>query len=225
MVKNNDGSISLTFAVKNTGTYAGREVCEVYVRNPENRDFRAKRELRGFAKIYLEPDEKREVKIDLPGRAFCVFQNGSFKVIEGEYEIQIGSSLNDIRLKMPCSIEGEKLECPLTLDNKIPLSKEDFEKIYTYERTNFSDLKPGEFTLKNSLAQLEKYSSLARRWVRIGKLLIKLKFITKKSDDPEIMMMTEGMMEGNIDTVSNQSGGLIKFRTAKKIVDSANRGK
>ncbi len=50
-------------------------------------------------------------------------------------------------------------------------------------------------------------------------------YITKPADDPEIRMMIEGMLEGNIDTVSNQSGGLIKKKTAKKIVDSANKGK
>ncbi len=223
--KENDGSVSLTFSVKNIGRAAGSEVCEVYVRNPDNRDFRAKRELRGFEKIYLEPDEKREVRITLKDRAFSVFQDGSFKVIGGRYEIQAGASLNDIRLKAPVDIDGEKLNCPLTLDNKIPLSEEDFDKIYTYEKTKFSELKPGEFSMKNSLAQLQKHSELARRWIFIGKTLIRLMFLSKPADDPEIRMMVEGMLEGNIDTVSNQSGGLIKKKTARKIVDSANKGK
>ena len=225
VTKENDGSVSLSFAVKNTGRIAGSEVCEVYVRNPENKDFRAKRELRGFEKIYLEPDEKREVKITLKERAFSVFTDGSFKVIGGKYEIQVGASLDDIRLKAPVDIDGESLNCPLTLDNKVPLSAADFDKIYTYEKTAFTYLKPGEFSMKNSLAQLGAHSGLARRWISIGKALIRLMFITKPADDPEIRMMVEGMLEGNIDTVSNQSGGLIKKKTARKIVDSANKGK
>ncbi|MCR4789208.1 MAG: glycoside hydrolase family 3 C-terminal domain-containing protein, partial [Lachnospiraceae bacterium] len=93
------GEVKVSFSVENTGKTAGKEVCEVYVRNPENGDFRAKRELRGFTKLYLESGEKREVSVTLNDRAFSVFQNGTFSVIGGEYEIQVGASLNDIRLK------------------------------------------------------------------------------------------------------------------------------
>lgn len=49
-------------------------------------------------------------------------------------------------------------------------------------------------------------------------------YFPKSMQDPEVRMMTEGILEGNIDSVCNQSGGLIKNRTIKKIVDSANKG-
>ena len=41
----------------------------------------------------------------------------------------------------------------------------------------------------------------------------------------EKKMMLEGIPEGNIDSVCNQSGGIIKKKTMNRIVASANRGK
>ena len=85
-------------------------------------------------------------------------------------------------------------------------------------------MKPGEFTTKNSLIQMAPYSRLARKWIRIGKIAARLMYFPKSVQDPEVRMMTEGILEGNIDSVCNQSGGLIKNRTIQKIVDSANKG-
>lgn len=89
-------------------------------------------------------------------------------MIGGTYEIQIGASLNDIRLTKEMEISGVELKGPLSLKNPVPLTKEDFDRIYTYSRTHLSHTVPGEFTTKNSLMQMQPYSRLARRWIRIG---------------------------------------------------------
>ena len=211
------------FSIKNTGNFAGSEIAQVYVKNPENDDFRAKRELKAFTKIFLEKGEKKEVKIALDSAAFSVWQEGDFTVIGGEYEIQISASLNDVRLKGKISIEGEKLKCPLSKKCNIPLCQSDFDKIYTYPKTHFSSLKRGEFSLKNSLSQLAPYSAKARLFMAFGKLAVKLMFFTKPFNDPEVQMFYGGIVEGNLDTVCNQSGGLLKRKTMQKLVDSANR--
>ena len=107
----------------------------------------------------------------------------------------------------------------------VPLSEIDFHSIYYEPLTHFSDLKPGEFTTKNSLRQMQEYSWLARRWNKLGKILVRLMYFPKSLRDPEARMMLEGILEGNIDSVCNQSGGMIKKKTINKIVASANRGK
>lgn len=107
----------------------------------------------------------------------------------------------------------------------VPLSEEDFCSIYTYRRTHLSDTRPGEFTAKNSLSQMQAYSRLARMWIRIGKIAIRLMYFLKSVKDPEVRMMLGGIMEGNIDSVCNQSGGIVKKKTIMKIINSANRGK
>lgn len=71
---------------------------------------------------------------------------------------------------------------------------------------------------------MQPYSKLARKWIRIGKLLAKLMYFPKSAKDPEVRMMLEGILEGNIDSVCNQSGGIVKKKTIMKIVESANKG-
>ena len=73
--------------------------------------------------------------------------------------------------------------------------------------------------------QMRPYSRLARKWICIGKLAVRLMYFPKPLKDPEVRMMLEGILEGNLDSVCNQSGGLIKHKTIIKIVNSANRGK
>ena len=120
-------------------------------------------------------------------------------------------------------MEGVKLQCPLTIHTSIPLSEEDFDAVYTYQRTCFSHTKPGEFTTKNSLRQMQPYSAPARKWSRIGMLAARVLYFSNPFNDPEVRMMSEGILEGNIDSVCNQSGGMIKHSTIQRIVDSANR--
>lgn len=223
--KNGQTSYEVSFEIQNAGNMAGSEIAEVYVKNPDTKAFRAKRELRGFTKVRLEPGECKTVTIQLSERAFSVYQDHEFQVISGEYEIQIGVSLQDIRLSQKVEIEGKELKNPLTLEHKVPLSREEFDKLYEGKRTHFSHTMPGEFTTKNSLNQMRPYSHLARRWLRIGKLAVRLMYFPKPMYDPEVRMMWEGIADGNIDSVCNQSGGLVKHKTILKIVRSANRRK
>ena len=221
--KDDKDNICISFWVENTGDTAGSEVSQIYIKNPDSDDFRAKKELKSFAKTFLNPGEKRFVEILMDDRAFSVYQNGEFQRIEGIYEIQVGASVQDIRLSGRIVVDGAELDFSLKKTAEMPLSKKDFCLIYAYPYSNLSGIKPGEFTTKNSLIQMAHYSALARRWIRIGKLFARLMYFPKSMKDPEVRMTVEGIMEGNIDSVCNQSGGIIKKKTIMKIVDSANR--
>lgn len=220
-----DGTLCASFWVENAGDAAGSEISEVYVKNPASDVFLAKRELRGFAKTFLEAGEKKKVEIRLDDRAFCVYQNGDFQTIGGCYEIEVGASVRDIRLSKKLEVEGSRLIFPLKKSAGIPLSEKDFDAIYSYPKKQFSDRKPGEFTTKNSLIQMQPYSRVAKRWIRIGKIYARLAYFPKSVNDPEVRMTLQGILEGNLDSVCNQSNGIITKKTIQKIVDSANRGK
>lgn len=107
--RNNAKSLCISFQVENTGDTAGSEISEVYVKNPGSDLFRADKELRGFTKIFLKPGEKKQIEITLDDRAFSVYQNGEFQVIGGRYEIQVGASLQDIRLSEKIEVTGTKM--------------------------------------------------------------------------------------------------------------------
>ena len=66
-----DGA-GVSFTVKNSGSVAGAEIAQVYVAPKCGGVFRPKKELRGFARVYLEPGESRSVHIELPERGAVV---------------------------------------------------------------------------------------------------------------------------------------------------------
>lgn len=67
----------VTVPVTNTGERRGAEVVQVYVRPGESRLVRPRTELRGFAKVELDPGESREVTVVLRDRAFAYWDDGS----------------------------------------------------------------------------------------------------------------------------------------------------
>ncbi|MDD2981037.1 MAG: glycoside hydrolase family 3 C-terminal domain-containing protein, partial [Hespellia sp.] len=102
----------VSFDVKNTGGMTGAEVAQVYITARDSAIFRAKRELKGFAKVRLNPGEKRRVTVTLDDKAFRFYNTEKMQwdVEAGEYEIQVGKSCEDIRLHDCVEIEGSRLE-------------------------------------------------------------------------------------------------------------------
>ena len=88
------------FTVRNTGDAAGAEVVQMYVGLPASKILRAKKELKGFAKIFLAPGESKEVTIPFDGYTFRYWnvKKNAWTVEGGTYIISIGSSVADIRL-------------------------------------------------------------------------------------------------------------------------------
>jgi beta-glucosidase len=80
--------------VTNTGERAGSEVVQVYVRHVGAEVERPDRELKGFAKVALEPGETATVTMALDPRAFAYWDTGlgAWHAPAGAYEILVGSS-------------------------------------------------------------------------------------------------------------------------------------
>ncbi|MDR2178116.1 MAG: glycoside hydrolase family 3 C-terminal domain-containing protein [Treponema sp.] len=96
------------FTLTNTGARSGVETPQVYIGMKDSAVFRPLRELKGFARVTLEPGETRRVHIPLDGKAFRFFnvQSGQFEVEEGRYTIQVGASSGDIRLEADVFVPG-----------------------------------------------------------------------------------------------------------------------
>jgi beta-glucosidase len=92
--------VSVSLRVTNTGKRAGAEVVQVYVGQPSCLVERPIRELKGFAKVYLDPSESRRVAIDLSRRAFAYWsvEANDWKVEPGEFVIEAGVSSRSITL-------------------------------------------------------------------------------------------------------------------------------
>lgn len=110
-------TVTVSLDVTNTGDIAGAEIVQLYIRNPVGEEIRPEKELRNFAKVYLEPKETKTITMELNGRAFAYYHVGihDWYVESGEYEILIGSSSRDIRLHYTIRITGTK-EIPFVAD-------------------------------------------------------------------------------------------------------------
>ncbi|HJA28581.1 MAG TPA: glycoside hydrolase family 3 C-terminal domain-containing protein, partial [Candidatus Olsenella pullicola] len=98
----------VSFTVTNTGTVAGAEVAQLYVAKPGATVFRPEQELKGFAKVRLEPGESKVVTIPLDDTAFRYFnvRTNRWEVEAGTYELRVASSAEDVRLTAAVSLAG-----------------------------------------------------------------------------------------------------------------------
>ena len=96
------------FDLTNTGKYAGAEVAQLYVSLPGAKVFRPAMELKGFAKVFLEPGETKHVTISLDDKAFRYFnvKTNRWEIEGGEYQIHIAASAADVRLTASLAVEG-----------------------------------------------------------------------------------------------------------------------
>jgi beta-glucosidase len=87
--------------VTNTGTRAGQEVVQLYVRDVESYLVRPEKELKAFAKVALEPGETRTVTMTLDERALSFYDDAQAKWVaeSGEFEVWVGASSRDVRCK------------------------------------------------------------------------------------------------------------------------------
>jgi beta-glucosidase len=93
--------VTARFEIKNTGKVAGAEVAQLYVHEKKPSLPRPEKELKGFKKVFLKPGEKQTVSIPLDQRAFAFYDpaKAGWVAEAGDYQIQIGSSSRDFRLK------------------------------------------------------------------------------------------------------------------------------
>ena len=91
---------AVRFTVRNIGSVCGEEVAQLYIHAATNGMFRPEQELKGFAKVSLNPGEEKQVTIALNDRSFAVWSilENDWIVESGSYELRIGASSRDIRL-------------------------------------------------------------------------------------------------------------------------------
>jgi beta-glucosidase len=96
-----DGKVTVSLAVQNTGARAGDEVVQLYVHDVEASVKRPAKELRGFQRVGLNAKEKKSVSFTLPASdlAFYDEKTKKFVVEPGAFDVMVGSSSEDIRLK------------------------------------------------------------------------------------------------------------------------------
>ena len=94
------GKAVVTCTVKNTGSVAGDEVVQLYLRDQLASVTRPVIELRGFQRIGLRPGESTQVRFELGFDDLSMLDAQLNRIVEpGDFKIMIGSSSADIRLR------------------------------------------------------------------------------------------------------------------------------
>jgi beta-glucosidase len=95
------GEISVSVDVKNTGKRAGDEVVQLYVKYEGSAVERPIKQLRGFARVTIGPNQTQTVKIPLKGSdlAYWNADKHSFVVEAGKIDLLIGASSADIKVQ------------------------------------------------------------------------------------------------------------------------------
>ena len=96
-----DAVVTVTASVTNTGDMAGAEVVQCYVADPECSVARPVKELRGYAKVFLNPGETKTVTIDLPAQAFAFYdvEKKDFTVEAGSFVVYVGNASDNCKLQ------------------------------------------------------------------------------------------------------------------------------
>ena len=127
----------VSFYIENTGEFAGEEIAQLYIGLKESKIFRAKLELKGFEKVFLNSGEKKKVTILFDDKAFRFYNvaTNAFEIESGEYDIYIGSSCVDIRLQSTLKVEGNAAVFPY--NNK--------KELYSYFEGNVTNISDEEY--------------------------------------------------------------------------------
>ena len=96
---NRDGSLTVSVDVKNTGTRAGDEVVQLYVKHLNSKMPRPQKELKGFQRVNLQAGEQKTVEIPLPAKLLAYWNSDkhAFEIEPDKIQIEAGASSTDIR--------------------------------------------------------------------------------------------------------------------------------
>lgn len=100
-VSKSTNDLTIRLNITNTGKYDGDEVAQLYIRRINTEDGRPFKELKGFKRIHIKKGSHKNVSFLLMKKDLEYWdeKKGGYMVYPGEYEVMIGSSSEDIKLR------------------------------------------------------------------------------------------------------------------------------
>ena len=104
------GKVEISFDVENTGKLAGSDVAQLYTHQVKSVAVQPLESLRDFERVTLQPGETKHVSFTLPASKLAWYHTASksFAVEPGEFNLMIGSSSEDVRLRANLEVTGSK---------------------------------------------------------------------------------------------------------------------
>ena len=94
-------TLEVSFEIENVSDIDGKEISQIYIRALNSCVYRPYKELKGFAKTFIKAGQSAKVSLKLDGRAFEYWSvaNDGWQTEDGVYEIIVGASCKDVKLK------------------------------------------------------------------------------------------------------------------------------
>ncbi len=216
----------VTLQIQNTGQRAGAEVVQMYIGLLSSRVFRPEKELKGFCKVFLQPGEEQEIALDFDDKSFRYWnqKTSRWEVEGGEYQILIGSSSADIRLKGAVKIQGTT--------EVFPYDPEQMKAYYSGQIQNVSDSEyeallgsaipdgswSGELKINDAICQMYYAKSGLARWI--------CRFLERRiekadaANKPDLNTLFQYNMPFR--AIAKMTGGMVSMEMTEGILDVVN---
>jgi beta-glucosidase len=105
-----NGQITVSVDISNTGSVAGDEVVQMYVKHPGSEVQRPLKELKGFRRITLQPNETKTVQIPLKAESLAYWNTDTqrFVVERDKIKIMLGGSSAQTKIEKTVNVVGEQ---------------------------------------------------------------------------------------------------------------------
>ena len=216
----------VTFQIRNTGKTAGTEIAQLYIGRKSDTVFRPVRELKGFARVILEPGESKKVHIGFDDKTFRFYdtRTNTWEIETGDYEIMIGSDAQTMLLEDKLYVEGtvseggyEKEKMPEYFNGKIrAVDNDTFRLLYGREIPDGSW--SGEIRMNDAVCQLYYGKGILGK-IFYGVLRILLK-ISEWQGKPNLNVLFNYNMP--IRGYAKMTGGFVTMDMARALTEMAN---
>jgi len=215
---------TVTFSITNSGNVAGEEIAQVYVKPPKGTTFRPARELKGFAKVSLQPGETKQLTVSLDKHAFSHYDvtDQAWVTSAGAYEIEVGASVQDIRLQASLDINGtvrnvqDASAFPSYYSGKVQnVSNEEFESLLGRPLPDALWNRKARLTPEDTIMQLQYSGLLGILLYGILRLAQRVLFILKK---PYLANNMEFIMNLPFSKIPGFAGGKISKKAIERFL-------
>ena len=214
---------SVSFTVTNDGSVAGEEIAQVYVQPPKGGVFRPVRELKAFTKVSLQPGQKKKVTLEFDKHTFAHYHTAahSWVVSKGEYVIEVGASVQDIRLTAPLAVEGVLITADETklksyYSGKIQdVSNKEFEKLLGRPLSNSQWNRRTRLGIHDTVGQLKNGRLLGKLLYGLLRLAQQILFVIHK---PNLANNMEFVMNLPFAKIPGFSSGKISHKAIERFL-------
>ena len=185
--------------------------------------------MRAFDKVFVEAAKKVTVNLTLDERAFSVYYQSKWQTVGGEYTVSVCSDVETPLLSAKVDIKGENIKGNdrelypsyfRDVTGSFTIAEDDFYRLTGQKKQTYSVPKRGEFTLLNTLEDMQNVPMVKRVLKSVRKRAVRLS-PSKTLADPVAQLTIYGALETPL--ISMMSVGGVPAKYVLFLLHNANK--